>query len=159
MPVRRAPSAHGGRRSALPEPVVSDDGPHQLVDRQGQHAKEQVAGHLRVPADPDMPSAVRVFQGGVHPPGAGAPPLADADVGTVVREELPEPSGGTWASRVSIAMPWEEHKVNKTDRQPSPNTECGHALVKGISLSRNLALTRSLQPGRADTLWPGSDQG
>jgi len=95
-----APRPPGGRRPALPQAVVSDDGPHRPVDRQGQHAREQVAGHLRVPADADVPSAVRVLQGGVHPPAAGALPLADAVVADVARvpprqrfprEALPQP--------------------------------------------------------------------
>ncbi len=48
--------------------------------------------------------------------------------------KAPRTPGGTWAGRVCIAMPWEEHKANKTDRQPPSDTKCGHALVKGISL-------------------------
>ncbi len=47
----------------------------------------------------------------------------------------PRTPGGTWAGRVCIAMPWGEHKANGTDRQPPPDTKCGHALVKGISLN------------------------
>jgi len=53
-------SASGGAASAASGAAaggVPDDGPHRPVDRQGQHAREQVAGHPRVPADADVPSS------------------------------------------------------------------------------------------------------
>ena len=85
-----APSPPGRRprRPVLPRLAVSDGEPHQLPARQGQHAEEQVAGHPGVPPDADVPGAVRVLQGGVHAPAAGALPVADAVVADVARFPL-----------------------------------------------------------------------
>ena len=84
-----APSPPGRRprRPVLPRLVASDGEPHQLPARQGQHAEEQVAGHPGVPPDADVPGAVRVLQGGVHAPAAGALPVADAVVAYVAPSE------------------------------------------------------------------------
>ncbi len=72
----------------MPEPVASDDEPHQPVDRKGEHAEEQVARHPGVPPHPDVPPSVRVLQGGVHPLHAGALPVAHAVVADVARAAL-----------------------------------------------------------------------
>ena len=43
---------------------------------------------LACPQDADVPGAVRVLQGGVHAPAAGALPLADAVMADVARPAL-----------------------------------------------------------------------
>ncbi len=92
-----APSRSGAASAASGAAAggVSDDGPHQPVDRKGGRAEEQVAGHPGARPRPDVPAAVRVPGGGVHPPGAGALPVARAVVADVARAApRPRPGGG-----------------------------------------------------------------